>query len=88
MIDKSAFIARMKEAKERKKAYLEQQRLEAEFMANPPPPNITVVVKTDAEIKMDRAFSLLQEKLRLENQSKQDQIASAIKRITDQSQGI
>lgn len=55
---------RMQEAKANKKLALEQQQLHAEFEANPlaylgPPP----IIKTEAEQKLDAAFSQLKEKL-------------------------
>lgn len=59
----------MMEAKRQKKTALEQAQLRAEFEAHPErykaelPP---VIVKTDAELKMDAAFQLLKAKLHQE----------------------
>ena len=81
------FYKRMLEFKRLKKLELERKQLHDQFGDLPPPPNI--VVKTEAEQKMDAAFEQLRAKLMPKpDTTKQDKLREAIDKIREQSQGL
>lgn len=82
------FYKRMQEAKALKKKALEQAQLHAEFLSYPERFVEPVIVKSEAEIKMDTAFLQLKEKLYRERGIQQERIQGAIRKIEEQSQGI
>lgn len=89
----SDFYKRMLEAKARKKAALEQKRLRDEFITNPdrfidPLTQQPVVIKTEAEQKMDAAFVELQAKLRAEHPTPQDKLQQAFTDIARKATGL
>ena len=76
-VDKPDFYKKMLEAKKRKKEALERIQLHAEFIAHPerytdPLTQQPIVVKSEIEQNLDRAFMALQTKLRKEHPTEQD----------------
>ena len=85
------FYKRMLEAKERKRKALEQKRLRDEFIIHESEyqtPIGPVIVKTEAEQKMDIAFQQVKDKLHKEHPTKQDLIQQEIQRLQNLTQGF
>ena len=80
----SDFYKRMLEAKERKKKHLEQARLAAEFQVYPER-FIAPVVKSEAEVKLDKAFAQIQIRL---GTGPISETQKALDHLKDKTQGL
>lgn len=90
MAKKSDFYQRMLEAKKFKKQRLEQEQLAAEFEAHPerfnqPQP---IIVKSDAELKMDAAFSQLQAKLGTQRDLHREALEKVFNEMAKKAEGL
>ncbi len=82
------FYKRMLEAKARKQSALEQARLRAEF-GELPPPVFPLIVKPENEVKLDKAFADLQQKLRdTAGPTPQQKIQDAFNQIIKKAEGL
>lgn len=84
----SDFYKRMLEAKKLKKQKIEQEQLQAEFQIYPERFLPPIVIKSSSDIKMDKAFEDLKQKLVQERQSKESSLDKAIRHIEEKQQGI
>ena len=78
----------MLEAKKAKKQKLEQEQLAAEFQVYPERFTQPVVMKTEAEQKMDTAFSLLKYRLHQDNPTPQDKLRDALDNLRLKAEGL
>lgn len=80
------FYKRMLEAKAAKKKRLEQEQLAAEFQVHPERFQ-PAVMKPENEIKMDKAFSELRDKIRAES-VRESPMDRAIRHLEEKSKGL
>lgn len=81
------FYKKMQEAKRRKKKALEQKRIHDEFGDIPLPPQI--VIKSEAEQRLDAAFNELKQKLNANRPlTDKERIEKAFNDIEHKAQGL
>ena len=79
---------RMMEAKRLKKLALEQKQLHAEFEAHPELYAQPVIIKTEAEQRLDIAFNELKEKMHKEHPTQKDLMEQAFNDIARKAAGL